>query len=225
MNRGFVPSPTDIASNCKTVQIGDQDGVGDQVRLQGPTVIIQDVLQPERLLFADSPIGKIKSLNITNNAVLTEYTGVGELAALAQNPITGEVYFSSQVVHSQITKIYRLPGNNLNSTAQLVGTLGITQEALTTFQFTNMIFIHNATKLVVFLPASQYAADVEMFDISTSPPRKIACDLGIAGIRYHNEDGAAGLLLDADDILYLGCRAGIAKIKNFSKVVRLLCPN
>ena len=207
------------------MQIGDQDGVGDPVKLQGPVAIIRDVLQPERLLFADSPIGKIKSLNITNNAVLTEYTGVGELAALAQNPITGEVYFSSQVVHSQITEIYRLPGNNLNSTAQLVGTLRHNLADFTTFQFTNMIFIHNATKLVVFLPASQYAADIEMFDITTSPPRKIACDLGIAGIRYHNEDGAAGLLPDADDTLYLGCRAGIAKIKNFSKVVSLLCPN
>ena len=207
------------------MQIGDQDGVGDPVKLQGPVAIIRDVLQPERLLFTDQLVGKIKSFNLTNSAIPTEYTDVGELGALAQNSVTGELYFTSQAINSFDINIYQLPGDNLQTTAQLVGTLRHNLADFTTFQFTNMIFIHNATKLVVFLPASQYAADVEMFDITTSPPRKIACDLGIAGIRYHNQDGATGLLLDADDTLYLGCRAGIAKIKNFSKVVSLLCPN
>ena len=88
-----------------------------------------------------------------------------------------------------------------------------------------MILIHNATKLVVFLPSSKTAANVEMFNITTSPPRKIACDLGIESIRYNNQDGATGLSLDADDTLYFGCQRGIAKIMNFSGVVSFLCPN
>ena len=90
-----MPPFTNIASNCNTFQRGDQDGVGDQVRLQGPTVIIQDVLQREQLLFTDKPVGKIKSLNITTSAVLTEYTGVGELAALVQNPTTQGMFTSA----------------------------------------------------------------------------------------------------------------------------------
>ena len=206
------------------MQIGDQDGVGDPVKLQGPVAIIRDVLQPERLLFTDQLVGKIKSFNLTNSAVLTEYTNVGELGALAQNSVTGELYFTSQAINSFDINIYQLPGDNLQTTAQLVGTLRHNLADFTTFQFTNMILIHNATKLVVFLPSSKTAADVELFDITTTPPRKLVCDLGIEGIQYYDHDGATGLLLDADDTLYFGCMLGIAKIKNFSKAVSLLCP-
>ena len=183
------------------MQIGDQDGVGDPVKLQGPVAIIRDVLQPERLLFTDQLVGKIKSFNLTNSAVLTEYTDVGELGALAQNSVTGELYFTSQAINSFDINIYQLPGDNLQTPAQLVGTLRHNLADFTTFQFTNMVLIHNATKLVVFLPSSKTAADVELFDITTTPPRKLVCDLGIEGIQYYDHDGATGLLLDTDDTL------------------------
>ena len=215
---------TDLAASCTTSQRGDVDGIGSQVRLDDPLVIVQDILNPRRLLFTDAQNSKIKSLNLTNNAVRTEYVGTNQFYALAQNPLTGDVYFTSQRLNSPNINIYRLPGENLNSSAELVGTLEDMEVVITTYEFTNMIFIHNASKLMVLQPMDRQSAAVKLFNINTSPPQEIACDLGIEGLQYNSQDGATGLYLGVDDTLYIGGQLGIAKIAEFSRVVEMFCP-
>ena len=200
-------------------------------------MIVQDALHPGRLLFNDEPVGKIKSLNLTTYEVRTEYAAnpnaapsteysltQERIAALAQNPYTGDVYFTRQTLDSLDVNVYLLRGGNLNTTAELLGRLKDKRVTNTHYAFTNMVSIHNATKLVVIKPRNKFEADVRLLDVTatqTTPLRE--CNIGIVGLTY--DDGATGLLLDADDTLYFGCQAGIAKIKNFSKVVSLLCPN
>ena len=187
-------------------------------------MIVQDILEPRRLVFTDELNNKIKSLNLTNNAVRTEFVGTDPIAALAQNPLTGDVYFTSQRLNSPNINIYRLPGENLNSSAELVGTLEDMGVVITTYEFTNMIFIHNASKLMVLVPQDRQSAAVKLFNVNTSLPQEIACDLGIEGLQYNYQDGATGLYLGVDDTLYIGGQLGIAKIEDFSRVVKMFCP-